>query len=274
MVTRVHPTRVSMTDMFAPRNRSTLISVLIHATVIVLLVVLTRVTPVPPVIKDYISLETHDISKWVPRQSHNPGGGGGGRDVTPASAGQLPKVRPFVFTAPKAVLANNNPLLAMEPALLGTVQITPVLPDMPFGVPGAAPGPPSNGRGSGDGIGDGKGGGAGDKEGPGYGDGDEPGVSGGGSHILGTVVQPILLVKIDPEYSDEARQAKIQGIVIIRLEVDTHGTTRNIKVVQGLGMGLDERARDAVSQWKFKPATIDGKPAVATAIVNVTFRLL
>jgi len=84
----------------------------------------------------------------------------------------------------------------------------------------------------------------------------------------------VLLVKIDPQYSDEARKAKVQGVVLLRIEVSPEGKPQNIVLVHGLGLGLDERAIDAVKQWKFQAGTINGKPAVTSAVVEVNFRLL
>jgi len=101
----------------------------------------------------------------------------------------------------------------------------------------------------------------------GFGPDDGGGVS-GQPHIIGTVVAPILLTKTDPEYSDEARREKVQGVVEIRIDVDANGRPRNIRVVHGLGLGLDERAAEAVAQWKFKAGTVNGKPAVTQAVIS------
>jgi TonB family protein len=171
------------------------------------------------------------------------------------------------------VIRNYNPQLAVEPTLVGSQQIIAAMPNLAYGDPNGVSGPPSNGRGKHNGIGDGDGGGVGDRNGPGYGDGDDPGVS-GAAHIVGTIVAPVLLTKIDPEYSDEARRAKVQGIVLLHVDVDIHGMPKNIRVVQGLGLGLDERAVEAVRQWRFRAGSVNGKPAVSSAVVQVTFRLL
>jgi TonB family protein len=173
-----------------------------------------------------------------------------------------------------AVIRNYNPQLAVEPTLVGAPQTVAILPDIPYGDPNGVLGPLSNGTGKNGGIGKGDRGGIGGENGPGHGDGPEAGVGSPGAHIVGSIKQPVLLTQIDPEYTDEARMAKVQGIVILHIDVDTHGRVRNIRLVQGLGMGLDEQATKAVSQWTFKPGAIDGKPAVTSAVVHVTFRLL
>jgi periplasmic protein TonB len=83
-----------------------------------------------------------------------------------------------------------------------------------------------------------------------------------------------LLWKMDPEYSEDARRAKVSGTVLLRIEVDTNGRPRNITVRQGIGLGLDDKAIEAVSRWKFRPGMVNGKPVVVVAFVDVNFRLL
>jgi protein TonB len=265
--------------MFSQPKRSALISGLIHAAAILLVLVATRVRPLsPPVRPDpprVHLVNPHDISRYVPRVGHQGGGGGGARDKTPASKGQLPRLALRQFTQPTAVIRNNNPLLAMEPTLVGTPQIMAVLPNIAIGDPNGVAEPPSNGPGKNGGIGTGANGGVGPGDGPGGpGDGVCCGVGGGQPRIVGKTTEPVLLVKVDPEYSDEARRAKVQGIVVLHIDVDTHGLPKNIKVVHGLGLDLDQRAVDAVAKWRFRAGTINGKPAVTSAVVEVTFRLL
>jgi TonB family protein len=79
---------------------------------------------------------------------------------------------------------------------------------------------------------------------------------------------------VDPEFSEEARKAKYQGTVLLTIEVGEDGKPHAIRVVSGLGLGLDEKAIEAVSQWKFKPATRNGRPVPAAATIEVNFRLL
>ena len=85
---------------------------------------------------------------------------------------------------------------------------------------------------------------------------------------------PVPLYKIEPEYSVPARQAKIQGSVVLSMVVDASGLTRQISVLRPLGMGLDQQAMAAVSQWRFKPGMKDGKPVNIRTKVEVNFRLL
>jgi TonB family protein len=85
---------------------------------------------------------------------------------------------------------------------------------------------------------------------------------------------PVILFKKDAEYSEAARKAKYQGTVLLDLEIDDSGRAGNIRVARSLGLDLDENAMDALRQWRFKPATKDGKPVAAQVQVEVNFRLL
>jgi TonB family protein len=92
--------------------------------------------------------------------------------------------------------------------------------------------------------------------------------------VGGRVAAPVITYKLDPPYSKQASKNKIQGTVTLSLVVDVTGHPRNIKVVQGLGYGLDENAIDAVSHWEFRPGTKDGQPVATAATIQVNFRLL
>jgi len=88
------------------------------------------------------------------------------------------------------------------------------------------------------------------------------------------VTAPSVLYKADPEYTEEARLAKYQGTVVVSAEIGTDGLAYNMKAVRGLGLGLDEKAIEAISQWKFKPGTRNGQPVPVLATIEVNFRLL
>jgi len=88
------------------------------------------------------------------------------------------------------------------------------------------------------------------------------------------VTPPQLVYKVEPEFSEDARKAKHQGMVVLTIEVDARGSVRNVRVRQSLGLGLDEKAIEAVSQWRFRPAIVDGKPVATEATVEVNFQLL
>jgi TonB family protein len=84
------------------------------------------------------------------------------------------------------------------------------------------------------------------------------------------ILNPFPLRKVEPRYTEQARKARLQGSVIVRVEVRPDGTVApdNITVVQGLGTELDENAIEAVKQWIFKPAYKDGKPIGTPMPVN------
>jgi TonB family protein len=92
--------------------------------------------------------------------------------------------------------------------------------------------------------------------------------------IGGGVSAPALVYKVEPEYSEEARKAKFQGTVMIYVVVDEKGNPRDLRVVRPLGLGLDEKAVEAVSKWRFKPGFLNGKPVSVAATIEVNFRLL
>jgi len=206
------------------------------------------------------------------------GGGGGDRSLLAASKGKLPKQAVRQFTPPSAVVNNANPILSMEPSILADPNVK--LPDCPtctnYGDPLGRIGPPSNGTGSGGGIGSGKGGGVGSGEGGGLGPGKGGGFGGDVYRVGNGVTAPVALYKPEPEYSEEARKAKYQGEVDLSVIIDASGhiAPGSITVVHSLGLGLDEQATKAVSQWRFKPGTKDGKPVAVQAIISVNFRLL
>jgi len=202
------------------------------------------------------------------------GGGGGDRSPLPASKGKLPKQALRQFTPPMAVVNNPNPKLTMEPSIIVPPDVK--LPDCPtcanYGDPLGKLGPLSNGPGSGGGIGSGSGGGVGSGKGGGFGPGEGGGVGGGVFKVGGGVTAPALLFKVEPEYSEEARKAKYQGTVLLYVEVDPTGKAINMKVLHSLGLGLDEKAMEAVRKWKFKPGVKDGKPVTVQAQIDSSGR--
>lgn len=217
--------------------------------------------------------------KSTPQTSPTSSGGGGDRSPLPASFGKLPKYALRRFTPPVAVYNNMNPKLAMEPTLIGDPHTQVPNIDYPlYGDPLSHYMTPSNGTGSGGGIGNTEGnGGAGSGSGVGAGDGE----GGAGGAVRGSVYRmgdgitaPVLISKVDPEYSEDARKEHREGTVLVAAEIDTTGHAFNMHVLRGLGFGLDEEAMDALKQWKFTPAKKDGKPVAVEIQVGVTFRLL
>ena len=193
--------------------------------------------------------------------------GGGARDKRPASKGRLPpRATTRIFVPPTAQIVNDHPLLPAPQAI--RIEDNAPLPDVisglignPFGVDG----PASGGPGGPSGLGAGGCCGAGDRNGP---------QAGGTAPHTRPSTSPVLLYKEEPEYSDEARKAKVQGVVILMAEVDASGRLRKIMIVQPLGLGLDEKAAAAAARWRFRPALANGRPVAASVTIEVSFRLL
>jgi len=232
--------------------------------------------------KDEVTtLVAPDVSQYMPlsnKKNDTIGGGGGGgdRDKLQAPKGKLPKLAMEQITPPAAVIRNDNPKLPVEPTVVIPPQVKLASKNLPnFGDPKAAmpAGPPSNGTGSGGGIGSGSGGGVGSGTGPGVGPGRGGGIGGGVFRVGGGVSAPRAVYTPDPEYSEEARKAKYQGTCVLWLIVSPDGRPRDIRVARTLGMGLDEKAIEAVRNWKFEPAMKDGQPVSVQINVEVNFRL-
>ena len=264
--------------LYGKDKRSNLMSLAIHTTVVALLFTVASSKAVQQKAKEVMTLVAPDIAPYIPKADPKPAGGGGGggdRSPTPPSKGRLPKPSMKQFTPPMAVVNNPNPKLVMDPTIIAPPDT--VLPNvnMPqFGDPLAKLGPPSNGPGSGGGIGSGSGGGVGPGHGGGYGPGEGGGFGGGVFRVGGGVSAPVVLYKVDPEYSEEARKAKYSGTVVLQLIVDAQGHARDIRVVRSLGLGLDEKAIEAVNKWKFRPGYKNGAPVAVQATIEVNFRLL
>src|SRR5580704_5348742 len=239
----------------------------IHLAVLGLLFLIGTNKAVQKVVKEQIDIIAPDLSPYKPtvkKDQMGGGGGGGDRSPTPPSKGKLPRLADKQFVPPMAVVHNPDPKLVMEPTLI--IQPDANIPKVDMNVLGdplAKSGIASNGPGSGGGIGYGPGGGVGSGSGPGYGpgggggSGSGPGygpghggnMGGGAYRIGGGVSPPSVLLKVEPEYSEEARKAKFQGTVVLFVVVDEKGNPRELKVIRPLGLGLDQKAIEAVEKW-------------------------
>jgi len=224
-----------------------------------------------------VALASDDSPYILPPSASASGGGGGGgdRDKLAASRGILPRFAREQFTPPSVIVRNEDPKLAIEPTVVVPPEIR--LPYPTTGALGdplsAVLGPPSSGTGSGGGIGSGSGGGVGSGRGPGVGPGWGGGIGGGAYHVGGGVLAPRAVYTPDPEFSEEARKAKHQGMVVLWLVVGPDGRAHDIRVQRSLGMGLDEKAIEAVERWRFEPARRDGIAVAVEVAVEVNFRL-
>ena len=257
-------------------SRSALGSVLIHGGILALLIVLSTSKEVQKLVREITPLAA-PLSEYIPKaapkkQTMGGGGGGGARDVTPPSKGKLPKIAPKQFVPPQ-LQKIEQPKLVMEPTIIAQDNTLPKVNLPMLGDPLSGLSAPSQGPGSG-GFGSGKGGGVGSGSGAGFGPGSGGGTGGGAFRVGGGVSAPSVLFKVEPEYSEEARKAKFQGTVVLSIIVDPTGKARDIRVIRPLGLGLDEKAMEAVLKWRFKPGLKDGAAVPVQATVEVNFRLL
>ncbi len=233
-----------------------------------------HVTLIAPPLTDYQPV----MKPTVAPKALAGGGGGGNASKIFESKGHLPKVAPVQVAPPTVEVLNNKPKLAVEATVVAPPNVKlPDNPNMPnLGNPMSArvSGPASNGSGTGGGIGSGASNGIGSGTGPGHGPG-QGGGFGGGTYKLGDigVSAPVAKFTPEPDFTEEARKAKYQGTVVLAAIVGPDGKPRNIRVVRGLGMGLDEKAVERVKTWLFEPGKKNGTPVAVAMNFEVDFRL-
>ncbi len=262
---------------FRRDKTSSAISFGIHAVVISLVLALTVkahtfVTMAASTIVTPVDLTNYTPPIVLPAEKLMGGGGGGGvHDVVEASKGRVPVVAEVQF-APPQISRIDQPALAIEPTEQVKIPDNSNLPNI-----GDSQSPQirlvSQGSGGGSGFGQGLGGGIGMGHGSGVGSGSGGGYGGGLMSVGGGVAAPHLIHSVEPEFTQAAREANFQGSVLIQLIVDSQGNPQDIRVTRHLGMGLDEKALDAVRQYKFKPAMYQGHPVSVQIVVEVDFHL-
>jgi protein TonB len=200
------------------------------------------------------------------------GGGGGAHQIIEPTKGKPPEVRKLPPVLAPQIIRIDRPKLAAEPTVQVKMPDSTNLPNL-----GMAQSPQialaSQGRGSGSGFGAGIGGGIGAGRGIGSGPGSGGGYGGGVMSVGGGVSAPVVIHTVEPEFTPEARSANLQGSVAIQLIVDSQGNPQNVHLVRHLGMGLDEKAIEAVKQYKFKPAMYEGRPVAVQLVIDVAFHL-
>ncbi|MBO0725686.1 MAG: TonB family protein [Blastocatellia bacterium] len=219
-------------------------------------------------------------SKPKPQQAA--GGGGGGRQKPePPSKG----VPPQMALTPQIVLPNpeppkiKNPTLPVAMTTYGDPSLK--MPKGPIGDPTGVPAPPSPGPGTGGGIGrssgTGVGGGSGGGAGPGRGGnmgGGDMNIGGGRSiETMTASLKPTILYREKAKYTEEARQNKIQGTVVLQVVFNVNGTISDVKVIRGLPDGLTEKAIEAAKKIRFNPAVKAGTPVSVRGSLEFTFNL-
>jgi periplasmic protein TonB len=235
-----------------------------------------RTVVVPP----QLAVQHVEVKPFVPMtlpgtKAMGGGGGGGDRELTEASKGHLPKFADKQI-APPQLVRNDNPKIPVEPTVVMPKEVKLPDADLPnIGIPQSPQvALASQGQGSSGGFGTGSHGGMGPGDGGGIGPGSGGGTGGGVMSPGGGVVPPVLLNWVNPEFSDEARRAKYQGVCIVSLIVDEHGNPTHERIERSLGMGLDEKALEAVSQYRWKPALYKGKPVPVAMSVVVNFHIM
>ena len=211
-----------------------------------------------------------------------PGGGGGGgglsRPTPPARArrqGTRALSSPVPVRKPPEVTPESPPQVEPEPVQVeAPVATVAADPETVTGVPEpTAPPAPSEGPGAEGGVGTGSGEGVGQGSGDGLGEGSGGG-TGGGPYRAGSGIEPpALLREVKPDYTEQARRQGVEGDVVMEIVVRHDGTVGQVRVLQGLGHGLDERAVAAVRQWRFTPASRRGTPVDVLVEVAMEFKL-
>jgi TonB family protein len=222
--------------------------------------------------------------------SPGPGGGGGGGGLrmkapppkaerkgsrsisSPIPARRLP---PPIEPRPRPVEPPPTPIEAkVLPPVMAPVVVAPADSRDREGVMAKSEQPqPSQGPGSGGGTGTGKGTGLGEGDGSGIGDGSGGGIGGGPYRPGSGVEPPRLLREVRATYSDSARRAGVEGEVVLEIVVRSNGSVGDLRVLRGLGFDLNDRAIEAVRQWRFAPARMKGTPVDVIVEVAVEFRL-
>lgn len=199
------------------------------------------------------------------------GGGGGVHRIVPPVRAPLPRVEHFHMLPPQIAVV-ERPKLAAEPSSNVNMQVNSSMPNI--GMPDSPQiALSSQGPGAHSGFGVGMGGGIGIGHGNGTGIGGGGGFGGGVMSVGGGVSAPIVVHSVEPEFTEEARRANFQGTVSIQLVVDQQGDPQDVRVVHHLGMGLDQKAVDAVQQYRFRPAMYQGHPVAVQMVIEVDFRL-
>lgn len=245
-----------------PTAKSQTVSLGLHVTAVALLVFLTShaiVTPPPPVVP------VHEVTPIAPLRriyfkQADEHAGGSNQTALPARHGVPPPRAMRTFIMPP----QPNPKLPMPMTI--AIDSPIVAASGPIGDPLSKYRDGMFGNRGGIGIGDYPGGKGVGPNGP-----DDGIAKGRPGHA---VSPPILIDKVEPEFSEEARKAKYSGIVLLAIEVDANGRPRALRVIQSPGLGLDQKAIEAVTKWRFKPGYQDGKPVVTGATVEVRFQLL
>jgi len=267
-----------------------MLSIFVHVAIVGVAFLLVRVAEAPAPKQDDVVFVSNPIVSPFEGDGRDGGGGGGGGKNQPAppATGRMPETTRVQMIPPDP--ENPKPLMPAEDLMAQVASV-----QMPIDIPqdtslpiGDITAPPnysmSSGPGSGGGIGTGRGTGVGSGTGAGVGPGSGGGMGGGsgggigsgiGPYVVGNGVKaPVVLFQPLPAYTEEARKARAEGIVLIQAVIRKDGTVDSFKVLRGLGYGLDESAINTIAtKWRFKPGTFNGAPVDVQANIEVSFRL-
>ena len=189
------------------------------------------------------------------------------------------KVPPPPQRPVRPVVRETTPIERPKPAPAAPAVVAPVVSDPADerdaigDLESTSNGDPSAGPGSGGGAGSGSGTGLGEGDGAGIGPGTGGGTGGGPYRPGSGIDPPSLLREVKPSYTDEGRRQGVEGDVVLEIVVRRDGTVGDVKVLRRLGAGLDQKATDAVRQWRFAPARRQGAPIDVIVDVAVEFKL-
>lgn len=227
---------------------------------------LAAVVVTPPQLPPRVIKMPLTIHVPAPRLAAPPKDAGGGQSTPgPTKRGRPPVTKPRRLFLPPMVARNEASKLVLASAVIDPPDLTLAIDEIgdPLGLSKIGAGGIGSGRGIGTGTGDG------------IGDGSQSGL---GSKVVASVKKltrkPEVLHKVEPEYSEEARRARLQGFVRLAIDVGLDGIATNIRVVKSMGFGLDESAIDAVKRWRFRPALMGDDPVIAPAVIEVGFHLI
>jgi protein TonB len=243
---------------------SWLVSSSLHVAALLVLLLAAAVMGPPPPLPPHLIIKM-PLSIRLPAPRLTPQESGGGQNSPePASKGRLPDKPVRRMFLPPTVAMNDQAHLAIQVSMIDAPEMNSALAEIgdPLGLLAGTGGGPGRGGGIGTGLGGG------------IGDGPERGFTGGTLAQEKLTRTPQVIYQEEPQYSEPARRAHVQGFVRLRIDVGIDGRPLNIRVVKAMGLGLDENAIEAVKRWRFRPALIGDRPVIAPAMVEVGFHLL
>ena len=262
--------------------RAFAVSSTLHAAIIAAIIAVATINVGPEVVA--LRADEHPPTmQMVFLATPGPGGGGGGgglQQPAPPPKAKLEGHRkissPIVARPPAPIAPPPRPVLEAKPPapIVAPIATLPADTVSRVGVPEETKvEAPSNGPGKGGGAGSGAGVGVGSGDGSGVGPGSGGGFGGGPYRPGSGITPPRLVLEVKADYTEEARRRGLSGEVVLEIVVRSDGSIGDVRVLQGLGSGLNERAVDAVRHWRFEPAQRLGRPVDVFVEVAVEFKL-